>query len=159
MLAFTKFRLSVQHAKLSNFMKKALKKKYASVSNVAKLANCEHQLLFDERYGSKRSQYVEKRRNQGIRAHKQFENQLKATNSDKRCFIATACFGVDAEETRLLRRFRDKFLLPFSIGKFLVSLYYGYSPKVAKFLDKKPVAKQITRKALRLLVRMIKCYL
>jgi len=51
------------------------------------------------------------------------------------CFIATAAFGSKFEKhVRLLRRFRDLYLMPFKIGRVFVNAYYRYSPPVADFI-------------------------
>ena len=51
------------------------------------------------------------------------------------CFIATAAFGSKFEKhVRLLRRFRDLYLMPFKIGRVFVNAYYMYSPPVADFI-------------------------
>ncbi len=51
------------------------------------------------------------------------------------CFIATAAYGSSmASQVKLLRQFRDKFLLTNVIGKSFVHLYYTYSPPVADFI-------------------------
>jgi hypothetical protein len=51
------------------------------------------------------------------------------------CFIATAAFGSKFEKhVQLLRRFRDLYLMPHSIGRAFVSAYYRYSPPMADFI-------------------------
>jgi hypothetical protein len=51
------------------------------------------------------------------------------------CFIATAAYGsYAAPSVLILRKMRDHFLLTNSIGKSFVSLYYKYSPPMAKFI-------------------------
>jgi len=53
------------------------------------------------------------------------------------CFIATAAYGSLLEpHVKILRDFRDRFLLGNTLGKNFVHLYYTYSPPVANFIAK-----------------------
>ena len=53
------------------------------------------------------------------------------------CFIATAAYGSIMEpRVKILRNFRDRFLLHNSIGKSFVRLYNTYSPPMADFIAK-----------------------
>lgn len=61
---------------------------------------------------------------------------------DYRCFIATAAYGSPmAEQVRMLRSFRDKYLLPRLLGKKLVSLYYTAGKPAAQFIESHPSLK------------------
>lgn len=74
------------------------------------------------------------------------------------CFIATAAYGsYMADEVKILREFRDKYLLTNSIGrKFVTGFYYRYSPPIAKYIAKYELLKAITRIILTPLVYSIK---
>jgi chitinase len=62
------------------------------------------------------------------------------------CFIATAAFGSKFEKhVRLLRRFRDLYLMPFKIGRVFVKTYYRYSPPVAEFIVDHDILRVIVR--------------
>ena len=62
------------------------------------------------------------------------------------CFIATAAFGSKFEKhVRLLRRFRDIFLMPNGIGRAFVKAYYKYSPPMADFIAKHDVLRTMVR--------------
>ncbi len=53
------------------------------------------------------------------------------------CFIATAAYGSIMEpHVKILRDFRDRFLLHNSIGKGFIRLYSTYSPPMADFIAK-----------------------
>ena len=69
------------------------------------------------------------------------------------CFIATAAYGSYAAPcVMILREMRDRFLLPNSIGKNLVSLYYKYSPPLAGFIANHDNIKIVVRLSLSPLV-------
>jgi chitinase len=62
------------------------------------------------------------------------------------CFIATAAFGSKFEKhVQLLRRFRDLYLMPNSIGRAFVKAYYRYSPPMADFIAKHDILRTIVR--------------
>jgi YVTN family beta-propeller protein len=55
--------------------------------------------------------------------------------SDGSCFIATAVYGsYDDIHVRILRTFRDQYLLSNAWGAAIVAVYYTYSPPIAAFI-------------------------
>lgn len=71
------------------------------------------------------------------------------------CFIATAAYGTRmAEEIRILREFRDQYLLTNPRGQGFVDIYYSISPPVADFIAEHPSLKPIVRAELMPIVVM-----
>jgi YVTN family beta-propeller protein len=66
--------------------------------------------------------------------------------SDGSCFIATAVYGsYDDIHVRVLRTFRDQYLLHHAGGEALVAVYYQYSPPIAAFIREHNALKAPTR--------------
>ena len=62
------------------------------------------------------------------------------------CFIATAAYGSPIDpHVEILRKFRDKYLVTNKLGRCFVNLYYSYSPKLAKYISKHGILKEVTR--------------
>jgi len=69
-----------------------------------------------------------------------------SSNGKKVCFIATAAYGSPLNpHLDILRDFRDKYLMPSSLGRKFVSLYYKYSPFAANLIAKNKVLKIVVR--------------
>jgi hypothetical protein len=65
------------------------------------------------------------------------------------CFIATAAYGSLVEpHVKILRNFRDRFLITNIAGKSFVNLYYKYSPPLADFIAKHDNLRMIVRMTL-----------
>jgi hypothetical protein len=74
--------------------------------------------------------------------------------SDRRCFIASVVYGVDASETQMLRILRDRVFLRSWFGSRLVGLYYKLSPSAARWLERRTWARVIVRRVLDRLLRL-----
>lgn len=75
----------------------------------------------------------------------------------KPCLIATVAFGTPlAQELYVLRSFRDNFMLRNWIGSLLAEIYYVLSPPIAKLFTKSSKLKSITRKLIKMLIRLKK---
>ena len=62
------------------------------------------------------------------------------------CFIATAAFGSAVEShVKVLRAFRDTYLIPYTLGRIFVRTYYKYSPPLAQFISKHEILKIAVR--------------
>ncbi len=78
-------------------------------------------------------------------------NETYATTGDDSggCFIATAAYGSPMEpHVKTLRDFRDRFLVTNNPGRFLIRLYYKYSPPLAHYIEYSKIARSIIRWAL-----------
>ena len=67
-----------------------------------------------------------------------YSNEADATTDEEEsddCVISAAAHGSPLEpHVKILRDFRDDFLLSNTVGKSFMDLYYGYSPPVAGFI-------------------------
>jgi uncharacterized repeat protein (TIGR02543 family) len=75
-------------------------------------------------------------------------NFTKIEEEDKKgdCFIATAAYGSPLHSyVRILRDFRDTYLMPTKLGRKFVELYYKYSPFVVDLIAKHKVLKAAVR--------------
>jgi len=78
-------------------------------------------------------------------------------NCAKGCFIATAAYGSPlAPQVQHLRTFRDRFLMPYSLGHWFVDLYYRYSPPLAEALRQHDDLRAVVRTGLRPLISAVK---
>jgi len=62
------------------------------------------------------------------------------------CFIATAAYGSYMEpEVRVLRDFRDRFLMTNTVGRLMVQAYYSTSPPIADFIQGHELIRVVVR--------------
>ena len=72
----------------------------------------------------------------------------ESTTPKSSCFIATAVYGSPmAREVQVLRECRDTALLHSGWGRALVRVYEKIGPRLAKVIAERPLAREITRRA------------
>jgi curved DNA-binding protein CbpA len=111
------------------------------IEELGQCSNCTKVILVTESNGIKRSPENE------IRIHRRKKGdpdsikdpsslgESPKKGSSSGCFVATAVFGSrDHPDVVRLRRFRDKTLLKYRLGKAIVYIYYQYGPYIAHFI-------------------------
>ncbi|PIE56570.1 MAG: hypothetical protein CSA34_02845 [Desulfobulbus propionicus] len=74
-----------------------------------------------------------------------YGNEISMRTADA-CFVATAAFGsLFHPQVRLLRDFRDRFLLSGDLGSRFVDFYYQTSPPVAEYIANNPLLRGLVR--------------
>jgi hypothetical protein len=64
---------------------------------------------------------------------------INPANDKKGCYIATVCYeDYQAKEVITFRNYRDNKLSKSFYGRFLVYMYYLFSPRIAIWLSKQP---------------------
>jgi len=74
------------------------------------------------------------------------DEEDEASEKKGPCFIATGVYGSPLHPyVRILRDFRDRYLMPTKLGRMLVDLYYKYAPSVADLIGKHKILKVAVR--------------
>jgi len=81
--------------------------------------------------------------------------ELGSNYSQNQCFIATAVFGEESFEVIFFRRWRDSVLKKNLAGKLFISLYYTFSPPIARLLRKHSGLNKIVKRTLIMLIGKI----
>ncbi|QXP89497.1 CFI-box-CTERM domain-containing protein [Methylococcus capsulatus] len=129
-----------------------------TVSRVASIFFCERKAVFDSVFGEIKTPETLRQAELGEAEHARFEREgaaaIERASRDERCFIATAVFGAGAPETRSLRDFRDRALMPSPAGRLFVRTYYALSPLIVPALRKHAGLAAAVRVILRAAVRL-----
>ena len=99
---------------------------------------CERLVLFEYRYGQRRSAQQRKDMARGGREHRRFfrEGQVQPIRKGP-CFIATLVYG-EGREVSALRSFRDRVLRRSMLGRGVILAYYRAAPAVCRILAGHP---------------------
>lgn len=132
------------------------KQRSVSISNLAEMGFCERKAMLKARYGDRDTAVSARRRKEGTRDHQEFDRQVTAHHNaevgrDKRCFIASAVYGISDPRTDELRQFRDEVLASSGVGRRLVRLYYAVSPTAAAWIERRESAAVVVKRVLDLL--------
>lgn len=131
---------------------KTSRRKGASVSasELAQMGVCERLVVFEHRYGKRRTAERRQAIARGLRAHEQFyRNGVNHSAHRGRCFTADLVFGPQGPETVLLRQFKDQVLRSWRLGRWLIWTYYRIAPAACDLLEHRPVARWTFRIVLR----------
>lgn len=127
-------------------------KKRISATDLAKMGKCERLVRLDITNPTEQPAWLREAAERGNQAHARFEKQALA---DKRCFVASWAFGMEAPETQALRAFRDKRLLTHQLGVIATRAYYRFSPWLIAALAPIPGARHAARWILRGVLRAL----
>lgn len=145
-----------------------------SITRIVAASFCEQKVVLDRTYGPKKTAEVACKAAQGDREHLRFEREGKLlaargpitpqqvpasaseTGADRRCFIASAVYGVDAPETNMLRAWRDRVLKVSFLGRCFIRFYYRVSPRVAMLINGRPWLQRQARRMLDTFLNWIK---
>lgn len=118
------------------------KKTMVSASELSQMGACERLVLFEAKYGKRKSQCQQEAIERGRREHGRFfrdgvrsRADVETSLSQPWCFCASLAWGPKAPETDLLRRFRDRVLRRSAIGRCLIRLYYRTAPELCRRLE------------------------
>jgi len=114
---------------------------------------CERKAYLKATIGDVDTPESARRRRAGSRHHQEFDRQVQRHHNaprsgDRRCFIATAVYGLNDARTEELRRFRDESLAASEVGRVMISVYYVVSPGFARWLDRSPMLRVVVSRIL-----------
>lgn len=123
-----------------------------SATQLAEMGFCEKRVQLAHIYGEQVTPEQRKAMARGQAAHQRYLEEGLAATSDRRCFVVTFVFGPDAQETQVLRAYRDAVLLRRRWGKALVAAYYRVAPSVCRVMEQSPATAVGARHLLRIVV-------
>lgn len=135
-------------------MKVPSERDYLPATALASLGFCEVKFVNEARFGKQTTAKQRNAAEAGIEEHDRFHRVVTALHNrprpaqDRRCFIATATWGAADPRTQQLRDWRDRVLLTHAFGRAVVRAYYAISPWMVRLLQRWPVLRGPTERAL-----------
>ena len=118
------------------------KRAMVSASELAQMGACERLVLFEARYGKRKSRCQQEAIERGRTEHDEFfkagvrsQSNVQTSLSKPWCFCASLAWGPEAPETDLLRRFRDRILRRTVAGRGLIRVYYRMAPRLCRRVE------------------------
>ena len=118
------------------------KRAMVSASELAQMGACERLVLFEARYGKRKSRCQQEAIERGRTEHDEFfkdgvrsQSNVQTSLSKPWCFCASLAWGSEAPETDLLRRFRDRILRRTVAGRGLIRAYYRMAPRLCRRVE------------------------
>ncbi|MGB4064148.1 MAG: CFI-box-CTERM domain-containing protein [Azonexus sp.] len=126
-----------------------------SASELAQMGVCERLVLFEHRYGQRRSAQQRKDMAQGGQEHRRFfrEGRVQQPVRKGPCFIATLVYG-EGYEVSVLRAFRDQVLCRSMLGRGVILACYRAAPVVCRMLVGHPWLIRLMHALLRPMVKI-----
>ncbi|WP_404302465.1 CFI-box-CTERM domain-containing protein [Alicycliphilus denitrificans] len=109
-----------------------------SATELAEMGFCEKRVQLAYIYGEQVTPEQRQAMVRGRAVHQRYLEEGLAATSDRRCFVATFVFGPDAQETQVLRAYRDAVLLRQRWGRGLVAAYYRVAPTGCRIMERSP---------------------
>ena len=113
-----------------------------SASELSQMGGCERLVLFEARYGKRKSRCQQEAIERGRTQHHKFfkdgvrsQSDVQTSLSKPWCFCASLAWGPEAPEMDLLRRFRDRILRRTAAGRGLIRVYYKTAPGLCRRLE------------------------
>lgn len=106
---------------MASVKKHGCRRASVSASELAQMGVCERRVVFEHRYGKRRTIEQQQAIKRGRRAHGRFYPEQRRDMARRgRCFIATLMFNLSSLAMVLLRRFRDTVMRSWRLGCRLI---------------------------------------
>lgn len=131
-------------------------KQYHTITAIVATVYCEQKAVYDIELGDARPLSVRAKAIGGTFEHLRFQAEGQTRQViDKRCFIASQVYGVDAPETNWLRTWRDRVLAPRAAGRTAIAVYYLVGPVMIPVLARSQLLTHLVRAVLSRVIRLL----